>query len=96
MGSIEEVAVGGGADGGTRKGWQLMACHTAPEFPEATAKDAITLGVLLGAGSFGVYWMPGCSSLGGKLVCGMTCARLYQRCRIRRTFRGTMCTGLGA
>jgi hypothetical protein len=53
VGSIEEVAVGATADNGNRKGWHLMACHTAPEFPQATAKDAITLGVLLGAGSFG-------------------------------------------
>lgn len=53
MGSIEEVAIGAAAEAGTRKGWHLMACHTAPEFPEANAKDTITLGVLLGAGSFG-------------------------------------------
>jgi hypothetical protein len=53
VGSIEEVAVGATADNEYQKGWHLMACHTAPEFPEATAKDAITLGVLLGAGSFG-------------------------------------------
>jgi hypothetical protein len=53
VGSSEEVAIGAAAENGARKGWHLMACHTAPEFPEATAKDAITLGVLLGAGSFG-------------------------------------------
>lgn len=53
VGSIEEVAVGANASNTNHRGWQLMACHTAPEFPEATAKDAITLGVLLGAGSFG-------------------------------------------
>jgi hypothetical protein len=55
VGSIEEVAVGANASSANHKGWQLMACHTAPEFPEATAKDAITLGVLLGAGSFGTW-----------------------------------------
>lgn len=38
-----------------RRGWHLLACHSAPEFPEATAKDTITLGVLLGAGSFGEH-----------------------------------------
>lgn len=70
MGSIEEVAIGGGVDGATRKGWQLMACHTAPEFPEATAKDAITLGVLLGAGSFGGCWMGGFSSSGCYCIAG--------------------------
>lgn len=40
-------------DSSMRRGWHLMACHTAPEFPEGSAKDAISLGVLLGAGSFG-------------------------------------------
>lgn len=58
VGSIEEVALGPAADSVMRRGWHLLACHSAPEFPEATAKDAITLGVLLGAGSFG----KGCSN----------------------------------
>eukprot|EP00775_Hariotina_reticulata_P006085 gene6085-6325_t len=47
-GSIEKLAVG---DRGS--GWTLAACHTCPEFSNATSSDRIKLGVLLGAGSFG-------------------------------------------
>lgn len=46
-GSLESLA---GTTAGT---WKLLACHTAPEFKDATANDKIKLGVLLGAGSFG-------------------------------------------
>lgn len=85
VGSIKEVAVGATADNDNRKGWHLMACHTAPEFPEATAKDAITLGVLLGAGSFG-------ERVGSPVLCcdahAQTCLRsrtanaaVWERCR---------------
>ncbi|KAF6258192.1 hypothetical protein COO60DRAFT_1144751 [Scenedesmus sp. NREL 46B-D3] len=53
-GTIEDVATGttaSGADSGS--GWRLMACHNAPEYSDATPKDKISLGVLLGVGSFG-------------------------------------------
>ncbi|WIA13933.1 hypothetical protein OEZ85_002503 [Tetradesmus obliquus] len=47
-GTLESLAVG--SRGG---GWQLLACHTCPEFRDASPNDKIRLGVLLGAGSFG-------------------------------------------
>eukprot|EP00878_Enallax_costatus_P030827 GHUV01033623.1.p1 GENE.GHUV01033623.1~~GHUV01033623.1.p1 ORF type:complete len:468 (+),score=80.15 GHUV01033623.1:742-2145(+) len=47
-GTLEALAVGG-----AQGGWQLLACHTSPEFKDATPNDRIKLGVLLGAGSFG-------------------------------------------
>jgi hypothetical protein len=40
---MEALAVGG--RGGS---WQLLACHTCPEFRDATPNDKIRLGVLLG------------------------------------------------
>jgi hypothetical protein len=54
-GTIEDVATGAGAGGGAdgSSGWRLMACHNAPEFRDATPKDKISLGLLLGVGSFG-------------------------------------------
>jgi hypothetical protein len=42
-GTLESLAVG--SRGG---GWQLLACHTCPEFRDATPNDKIKLGVLLG------------------------------------------------
>jgi hypothetical protein len=54
-GTIEDVATGAAAGGGGdgSSGWRLMACHNAPEFRDATPKDKISLGLLLGVGSFG-------------------------------------------
>lgn len=55
VGTIQDMATGmdaagtGGSSGASSRAmsrWRLMACHTSPDFRDATPKDKITLGGL--------------------------------------------------